>query len=73
MNIPSKDTDLYYYLKDLQGRIEALEAAKYPVIATALPAKPTLGMLYYFKNTIGATITSAGLWVYKVAGWTHVA
>lgn len=39
---------------------------------TALPTKPVIGKLYYFKNTIGATITAEGVWVYKSTGWSYL-
>lgn len=39
---------------------------------TALPAKPKVGKLYYFSNTIGATITTVGVWVYKPTGWSYL-
>ncbi len=39
---------------------------------TALPARPIIGKLYYFKNTIDTTITSIGVWTYKSTGWTFL-
>lgn len=39
---------------------------------TALPAKPVLGKLYYFPNIILPTIVTAGVWVYKPAGWSYL-
>ena len=37
-------------------------------LLTTLPAKPSIGKLYYFKNTIGGTITTVGAYVYKGGG-----
>ena len=37
-------------------------------ILTALPTKPVVGKIYYFKNVIGTTITVEGAWVYKSTG-----
>ena len=68
----STDTQLTEYLvrqltalenKSLQlGNLEML---------TALPARPVVGKVYYFKNVIAPTITVEGAWVYKSTGvWT---
>lgn len=40
---------------------------------TSLPARPIIGKIYYFKNTIGDTITSIGYWGYKPVGWVLIA
>lgn len=39
---------------------------------TALPAKPVVGKLYYFKNTILPNITAEGVWTYKSTGWSYL-
>jgi hypothetical protein len=70
----STDKELAAYLvrqlTALQSKLDSgIIVPKY----TALPDRPIIGKLYYFSNTIGATITSIGVWVYKSTGWTFVA
>lgn len=61
------------YLFRQLNRLELLtqNSAQLPVL-TALPAKPSVGKLYYFGNTIAPTITSVGVWVYKTTGWSYL-
>ena len=46
----------------------ALDGSAQLDISTAIPAKPQVGKLYYFANTVGA-ITSIGYWGYTSTGW----
>lgn len=70
---PTNDSALAEYLNRQFQRLETLEMMQQPIVTNQLPDKPTVGKLYYFTRTIGATITSIGLWLYKATGWVNIA
>lgn len=66
------DTQLTEYLFRQLSALEnkSLQLGNLPML-TALPIKPVVGKIYYFKNIIAPTITVEGAWVYKSTGvWT---
>ena len=66
------DTQLTEYLFRQLSALEnkSLQLGNLPML-TALPAKPAVGKIYYFKNVVSPTITVEGAWVYKSTGvWT---
>ena len=74
MEQPPANTDnqlkeyLFRQLSALEN--QNLQLGNLPML-TALPTKPVVGKIYYFKNVIGTTITVEGAWVYKSTGvWT---
>ena len=72
MEQPPDNTDIQ--LKEyLVRQLSALENQNLQLgnlaVLTALPTRPVVGKIYYFKNVIGTTITVEGAWVYKS---THV-
>ena len=74
MEQPPAGTDpklVEYLVRHLSKLEEAAADTSIPLL-TALPAKPFIGKLYYFSNTIGSTITTIGVWVYKSTGWSYL-
>lgn len=75
MEQPPSNTDaqlaeyLTRQLSLLQNQIDNAAALN---VLTALPAKPLVGKMYYFGNTIAPTITTAGVWAYKSTGWSFL-
>ena len=72
MEQPPDNTDIQ--LKEyLVRQLSALENQNLQLgnlaVLTALPTRPVVGKIYYFKNVNGTTITVEGAWVYKS---THV-
>ena len=72
MEQPPDNTDIQ--LKEyLVRQLSALENQNLQLgnlaVLSALPTRPVVGKIYYFKNVIGTTITVEGAWVYKS---THV-
>ena len=72
MEQPPDNTDIQ--LKEyLVRQLSALENQNLQLgnlaVLTALPTRPVVGKIYYFKNVIGTTITVEGACVYKS---THV-
>lgn len=68
----STDTQLTGYLVRQFSALEnkSLQLGNLEIL-TALPAKPVVGKVYYFKNVISPTITVEGAWVYKSTNvWT---
>ena len=72
MEQPPVDVDqkLSAYLQRMDQRIDAIRRSRdIPVKFTDTPDKPIIGKIYYFSNTVGATITQEGYWGYTSAGW----
>ena len=68
----STDTQLTGYLVRQFSALEnkSLQLGNLEIL-TALPPKPVVGKVYYFKNVISPTITVEGAWVYKSTNvWT---
>jgi hypothetical protein len=66
------DTQLTEYLFRQLSALEnkSLQLGNLEML-TALPTKPVVGKIYYFKNIILPIITVEGAWVYKSTGvWT---
>jgi hypothetical protein len=66
------DTQLTEYLFRQLSALEnkSLQLGNLEML-TALPARPVVGKVYYFKNIILPTITDEGAWIYKTTGvWT---
>ena len=66
------DTQLTEYLFRQLSALEnkSLQLGNLPML-TALPTKPVIGKIYYFKNVVSPTITVEGAWVYKSTNvWT---
>ena len=74
MELPPSDTPplLKSYLVRMLNRLEdSLNDTQQLTVLTALPSKPKIGKIYYFKNAIPATsITGEGAWIYKSTGWS---
>lgn len=67
--IPEKVREYVY--RQLSKLELAVQSAK-PQVLTSMPSKPSIGQLYYFKNTVLPTITAEGMWVYKSTGWSYL-
>jgi len=65
--------NLRAYFTRMYAKIDDMEADETPEMRKSIPSRPTIGKIYYFKNTVLPTITLEGLWVYKSTGWTFIA
>ena len=69
-NLP--DNVREYFARHL-GRLElALQNTDQLQRYTSLPAKPSIGKIYYFSNAVLPTITAEGAWLYKSTGWQQL-
>ena len=72
MEAPPSDTPPVlraYLLRVLQRLETAIDGGMQMTLLTSLPAKPSIGKQYYFKNAILPNISGEGVWVYKSTGW----